>query len=228
MKKYILFIAIIFSSNSIFSQTVSFFAEYNYNSYSHESLKQFNREFLNDLTEIVPAQTVDEYPASQGFTLGVLINNITVYYSRMSTGAKVSYSDYSGVANVTQHLGGNLIGVSYNFEAYKRGNHEIKIPLKSGITFSNLDVESYSEVHGKIDKDSYKFKSIDLGLGVGVIYEYSISFFKLRASLGYDLVFGGKLKLNDKNHLVNDRNQIVRTEWSGFRTGLGIVLPVGN
>lgn len=43
--------------------------EVNYNTYSHNSLKQFQQEFINDLSE-VDLRVNDDYGANIGYTLG--------------------------------------------------------------------------------------------------------------------------------------------------------------
>lgn len=60
-----------------------------------------------------------------------------------------------------------------------------------------------------------------------MIYDIPVWLVKLRLNAGYDLVFGGELLLSeDKEYALEDNNgDRVKAGWSGFRTGIGIVVP---
>jgi hypothetical protein len=93
---------------------------------------------------------------------------------------------------------------------------------------SSLSIDSYSEIGGFIDEDTIDFQSFDFGAGVQLNYEYPLSFLILKANIGFDLTFGGKLKFkdNEEAHLINNAGEKVNTGWSGLRTGIGIVFPI--
>ena len=79
-----------------------------------------------------------------------------------------------------------------------------------------------------ITDSSLELQSIDIGAGGNFIYEYSFSFFTLRATLGFDVVFGGNLKFKENNdyHLENNSGDLVKTNWTGLRTGIGVSFPL--
>src|SRR5690606_2812015 len=118
-----------------------------------------------------------------------------LFFSYNTTGGKISYSDYSGVIRVTQPLEGYTIGGNYQIKLLKtsKNNNDLFIGFKGLCTYSTFSIESYSQVLDDINEDSFDLYSIDYGIGVNLIYEYKLSFFKIMATAGFDAVLGGKL-----------------------------------
>lgn len=225
---YTSILAIFILSDFCIAQTGSVFAELNYNTFSHSSLKSFQEEFINDVPDI-PVKVNDNFPANFGFTLGYTINtiNTSFFFNYNTTGGKISYSDFSGRIRITQPLKGYTFGGSYLFKIFKE-SEKLHLGLKAFATFSSLEINSYNELLDTVNEDSLKFSSTDLGIGVNLIYEYPVYFFKIRATIGYDLVLGGKLlfKENKDVYLESNNGDSVKTGWSGLRTGIGISIPL--
>lgn len=63
-----------------------------------------------------------------------------------------------------------------------------------------------------------------------ITYEYPLKFMVLRAYLDLDIYVGGKMKLEEDNsndgYLMTNNGEKVTTGWSGFNTGIGIVIPL--
>ncbi len=215
-------------SGSCIAQTGSIFIETNYNTFTHSSLKSFQEEFINDIPE-VPIQVNDNFPAHFGFTVGYTINAISssLFFNYNTTGGKISYSDFSGTIRTTQLLKGYTVGGSYLLKIIK-DSEKLHLGLKAFSTFSSLEVSNYGQLLDTVNEATIDFRSIDIGIGANLIYEHPISFFKLRAVIGYDLVLGGKLffKENKDFHLENNTGDTVKTGWSGLRTGIGISVPL--
>jgi len=226
--KNILVLIILFASSNAFSQKGKIFLETNYNSFSYSSLSNFQQEFKADLTPI-PLKTTDDFPANIGFTIGyeIIDSNVAIFLGYNSTGGKLSYSDYSGVIRLEESLNAITFGGIYylNLSPEKKN---FRIGFKAFSMFSSLTIDSYSKINSAVNQEMIKFQSIDFGAGIQLNYEYPFSFLILKANLGLDLVFGGKLKLKENNeaHLINNSNQEVNTGWSGLRTGLGIAIPL--
>ncbi|TVZ55917.1 hypothetical protein OD91_1191 [Lutibacter sp. Hel_I_33_5] len=225
MKK--IYLVFLFTCSLMFSQQGKIFIETNFNTFSHSNLSSFSQEFKNDLSEI-PLKLQDDFSANIGFTIGYTIieSDLSIFASYNATGGKLSYSDYSGVIRLEQPLNAISLGGMYlvdldEFNTFKLG-------FKGFAMYSSLEVNSYSKIGNNVNQDSLSFNSFDLGVGASLIYEYPISFFYLRANVGFDLVFGNKLIFSQNNeaHLINNSNEDVKTGWSGFRSGLGIEIPI--
>ena len=220
----------LFLAHSTNAQNDKFFLEFNYNTFSHKSLKNFQEEFVNDISE-VDMQVNDNFPSNFGFTLGYKISSIntSIFGSYTNTGGKVSYSDYSGIIRLTQPLRGYTLGGIYEYELLgKQNSGQLSIGVKGFTTYSTLDITSFNEINGNGGTETISTSSIDYGAGVGLIYEYPISIIMVRASVGFDVVLGGKQFLKDDGDFFIEDNSgsPVRTNWTGFRVGIGVSIPI--
>lgn len=229
--RFIFFIGLItlFIVQPTNAQSGKIFFEFNYNTFFHGSLKKFQEEFVNDITE-VDVQVNDNFPANYGLTIGYKISSIntSIFGSYTNTGGKISYSDFSGIIRLTQPLTGYTLGGIYELELLEAKNSgELILGAKGFATYSTLDIVSFNEINGSGGTETISTSSIDLGAGIGLIYEYPISIIKLRASLGFDVVFGGKQLLNeDRDFFIEDNSgSPVRTGWTGARLGIGASIP---
>lgn len=212
------------------AQNDKLFLELNYNTFSHGSLKNFQEEFVNDVSE-VDVKVNDDFPSNFGFTIGYKINslNTSIFGSYTNTGGKISYSDFSGTIRLTQPLTGYTVGGIYELELTKNNNiGELNLGAKGFVTYSTLDIVSFNDINGSSGTETISTSSFDLGVGIGLIYEYPISIVRLRASLGFDLVFGGKQVLKeDRDFFIEDNSgNPVRTGWTGGRLGIGVSIPL--
>lgn len=227
MRKLLFAFMSIITFLNLSAQSGKLFFETNYNTFSHSSLSDFQQEFKADLNPI-PIQIVDDFPANIGFTLGyeIIDSNVAIFLGYNSTGGKLSYSDYSGVIRLEESLNAITIGGIYFLSLTDK--EDFKIGFRGFTMYSQLNLNSYSEIGNNIQLDNLDFHSFDFGAGIQLNYEYPLSFLILKANIGFDLVFGGKLKFKDNNeaHLINNSNQEVTTGWSGLRTGLGIAIPI--
>jgi len=209
------------------AQSGKLFFELNYNTFTQTSLKNFQEEFKNDVSEI-PIQTNDDFPGNFGFSLGyeLVDKNVLIFGSYNTTGGKLSYSDYSGIVRITEELKGYTFGAEYLIPFSKTDNN-FTLGLRGFGMFTTMNLENYYQISESVSQDGIEFQSVNLGLGARVLYEYPISFFIIRASVGFDLTFGGSLtfKENSDFHLEDNNGDKVKTNWTGLRTGIGIAIP---
>ena len=220
---------LIFFTINIFSQQGKIFTELNYNTFSHSSLSDFQKELVSDISSVINLVTTDDFPGTIGFSLGYEITdrNVAVFLSYNATGTKSSYSDFSGAIRLEQQLSAISFGGMYLLNLDKADH--FKLGFKGFGMFSSLEINSASELTGQFSSnDSISFNAIDVGIGISLIYEYPISFLILRASLGFDLVLGGRLNFDDidEAYLLDNSDNEVNTAWSGLRTGIGIAIPI--
>ncbi|MFI1772615.1 hypothetical protein [Thalassobellus citreus] len=228
MKKQIILFLLSCISLISYSQNGGVFIELNYNTFSHASLKSFQQEFIKDIPEI-PIEVNDNFPSNIGFTLGYKLSNIntSLFFSYNSTGGKISYSDYSGVIRITQPLNAYAFGGEYQIKL-SNSKKGFSIAIRGFSMLSNLKIENYTQILEDITNENIKFQSMNFGIGGRLIYEYPLSFFIIKASLGFDITFGGTLKFKENSdyYLENNNEDKVKTNWSGLRTGLGIEIPI--
>ena len=231
MKRSLLpiFITLILSFDVEAQNGLSAVVETNFNSFSHNDLRGLQQELIEDI-EGVTLRVNDDFGANVGYTVGVKVEDLGVQYfmSYNSTGGKISYSDYSGVVRVTQLLRGFTLGAEYQ---KRLTNVDSKTALHVGgrgfASHTSLGLKSYSEIYDYAESESIDMNSYDFGVGIRFNYDIPVWMVKLRLNAGYDLVFGGELKLSeDKDYaLENSKGDRVKTGWSGFRSGIGVVVP---
>jgi hypothetical protein len=208
----------------------SLFIEGNFNTFSHSDLLDFQQELVNDIGS-VSLRSNDEFDPSFGFTIGFKSeSNTQFFFSYMTTGAKNSYSDDTGAIRITQDLKGFSVGAEHHFAiSNEERKNRFYFGLRGLAMYNSLEVSSSVRVFDSSDSSAIRFNGFNLGAGGRLIYEIPVSFFKLRISAGYDLVLSGKILFEENSdfRLENNNGEDVKTGWSGFRTGLGIVIPVG-
>ena len=227
MKKALSFFSLVCCIVS-FAQSGKLVFETNYNTFSQNSLSDFQEEFKADLPEI-PIQTTDDFPPNIGFTLGYeIVNaNVFVFGSYTTTGGKLSYSDFSGVVRITEELKGYAFGAEYLIP-FSETDNNFTLGLRGFGMFTTLNLENYTQISETVSQDQIEFQSANLGVGARVLYEYPVSFFIIRASVGFELTFGGSLifKENSDFFLEDNNGDEVKTNWTGLRTGIGIAIPI--
>ena len=208
---------------------ISAIVEVNYNTFSHNSLKDFQQQLRNDINE-VNLEVNDDFGANIGYSFGIKVEDINAQFfaSYNSTGGKISYSDFSGLIRVTQLLKAYTLGGEYQIKLSNDNSKKVfYFGARGFVNFTQLDLESYSKISDIVTNETIDFNSIDFGIGARLIYDIPISVVKLRLNLGYDLMLGGELKFKENSdfYLEDNQGDAVKTGWSGFRSGIGIVVP---
>lgn len=208
---------------------ISAVAEINYNTFGHKDLKNLQQQLRNDVSEI-DLRVNDDFGANTSFSVGLKLEDVDTqfFFSYNSTGGKISYSDYSGVFRVTQLLQAYTLGVEHQFRlSNETSKNDLFLGARSMVNFTTLEVESYSGIYDSQSTEVIDFNSADFGIGARLIYDIPVWLVKLRLNAGYDLIFGGELKFSDDQEyaLEDNSGERVKTGWSGFRTGIGVVVP---
>lgn len=233
MRNLSIFLFIITYCTTIQAQKkIEFFSDVNFGVTNNSSLRNFHKE----LTQQVPYtnfKTTDNFKYNYGFTVGLKFNKkISIFFTNKVSGAKSSVADYSGYIRLTNELKGYTFGGKYDFYVYELSRGNLSFGAKVLITKSTLDLRTASEISNKPSSDEINFKSLDLGTGISMTYEYDIKFITVRAYLDFDIYKGGKLKFEEKDqkdlYLQDKNGNKVTTGWSGFNSGIGISIPLSK
>ena len=193
------------------------------------------RDFHKSLAEQVIVdnfKTTDNFYYNYGFSAGVTFgkSHSSIFYANRVSGAKSSVADFSGHIRLTNELKGHTFGYKYYLPIGAKPESNLYVQFKALATFSSFDISTDSSITGIPYADGLAFKSIDYGLGTGILYEYPLSFIVFRAYLDLDIYYGGKLKLKENNpdggFLLDENNNQLRTGWSGISLGLGVTIPL--
>lgn len=205
-------------------------AEVNYNTFSHKEISDFQQELMEDIPEI-DLRVNDDFGANIGYSLGLKVEDLDTQFfaAYNSTGGKISYGDYSGLIRITQLLKAYTAGAEYQFRLLDNDSKGvIYLGLRGLLNYTTLDLRSHSEIYDSVSSESVDFDAVDLGVGVAFNYDIPVWIVKLRLKLGYDLFLGGELKFSEDREVSLEDNEgdLVKTGWSGLRTGVGIVVPI--
>jgi hypothetical protein len=228
MKKLILLTLFLLFYSAIKSQNLEFFTDFNIGLLSHQPLKKFHNDLVNEIP-FNNIETTDIFKYNYGFTVGLKIKSINTsfFFSNRVSGAKSSTSDFSGLIRVTNELKGFSFGGIYEKEIKKFTKGNLYLGFKGMVTFSKFNLESETRI-STVNLDSFNFNSTDFGIGTLITYKYPIGFMFLRAYIGVDLFLGGKLKFEEIEgaHLTFNDGDTVTTGWSGITTGIGLSIPL--
>lgn len=229
-KKYYLFLFIVFVNYSnTFSQKLEAFSNFKIGFLSHQSLKEFHNELTSDIP-FDNIKTTDNFNSNHSFNFGIKLNklNTSIFYTHRVSGAKSSYSDFSGYIRLTNELKGSTIGVMYEKELKRIRKGKLLAGFKVLLTFSNLLINSENKIANTINNDKLNFNSTDFGGGLELSYNIPIAFFTLKTSIGFDVYINGKLESNEipNVHLINKNGDKITTGWTGFNAGMGLIIPI--
>ncbi|WP_299627850.1 hypothetical protein [uncultured Tenacibaculum sp.] len=228
MKKLTILLILI-STVSLFGQKLELTSDFNYGFLTNQSLKDFHQELTDDIP-LNGVQITDHFNSNYGFSFGVKVNSIntTFFYSHKVSGAKSSYSDFSGFIRLTNEVKGSTIGGMYEKSISEIGKGDLLLGAKGLITFSNLELINESRISNMVINEKFNFNSVDFGAGILLTYKVPISFFYLRAFVGFDAYFSGKLKFEDipEAHLLDSNGNEVTSDWTGITTGIGFSIPI--
>ncbi len=194
-------------------------------------LKAFHKSLVEQVN-FENFKTTDNFNINYGFSIGFAIDNLnsSLFYANKVSGAKTSVADFSGYLRLTNELKGHTIGYRYYLPIVSKPNGNLFLQFKTLVTFSSFNITSDTNIQGASQFDSLDFKSLDLGLGAGILYEYPIGFVVLRAYLDLDIYYGGKIKLKEDNpdggFLLDENGNKLTTGWGGLTSGLGVTIPL--
>ncbi|MEE4197462.1 MAG: hypothetical protein V2I54_07440 [Bacteroidales bacterium] len=214
------------------SQKAELFYDLNFGVPEATGLRTFHAE-LADQVPLSNFETTDNFYYYYGYSVGVrVLNRVSLYFNQRVSGAKTSLADYSGYFRLTNELRGNTYGARYDFFSRELSKGRIYFSAKGMVTTSALILKTAVMVNDEAETDQAEFKSLDLGIGAGINYEYPFRVLIVRAYVELDLVYGGKIRLkgdtSDDGYLMNSSGNKVTTGWSGLNAGLGLSLPLAR
>lgn len=228
MRKTIFLFCFLFSV-SAFGQNDKFTVVYQIGlgAYNMSDLKSFIVDYAKSLP--FDAKLVNSYPAFAYHQFSVLQRlgksvHLGINYRFCSTGARLSYADYSGKYSMDNLLSLNAIGLSTVIDIIDKGTFKSSISFSLSSNKSKIRFHEYATLHGVDynynDKD---FKSSSNCIEIGVEAKkvvFGRAFVGLNA--GYSYSTKGVIYTNDNNYYLVVNGKKVNTNWSGYKVGLMI------
>jgi hypothetical protein len=204
-----------------------------YGVYMMSDLRQYQEYVLEQSG--LPAKAVEKFPPYLTHRIYAGFGNkrmrhIGFYAGFLTTGGRISLSDYSGKWLSDMVVDGIQAGGHYERRAAKTGPLELNFYIDAGTTVSLLKLDSYLEVAGEKYTESYLFVAHSLDLQPGIKLTCSPGRISMGAYAGVEGSFETPFyeKGNPKMKLGIDASRLAKPGWAGLRAGLLVSLQLGR
>jgi hypothetical protein len=229
MKSKISFILLVtlLCALSAHAQKLGFSVNVNYGNYKMKEIRAFENEMIKSFP--VKAKSMSSFPAFVGYEGKLFLSfekfNVGVFGSFNSTGSRISYKDYSGRIDVDQLARLKAIGALVEYKIPVQS--EVWKPflsLQMSIGKTTYDLDASVELDNEtLTDESLVFESKhtlinpSFGLRRQVLKKCFVA-----ATVGYlfDSAADLKYKRDNDLYLLNEDNDPVSLDWSGFRLGM--------
>jgi hypothetical protein len=225
MKRLLFFLIINLLLGNLFAQNFEFRFGVNYSSFNMKETKEFSSFILK--TDGFPTRQQDVFPSTFNFSgeAAYHFNSFFVgmRYSKLSTYCRNSYSDYSGHVYVDFLSDANLIGPYIGINnADNKKIFQVRPSIYFPLLISNFEIESQIKIYEEVDSESLLVESTSIGIQPSLDFYFQIKTVSISLNLGY--LFDTKGHLHEPGNidmkLVNNENNEIRTNWSGFKVEL--------
>lgn len=228
--RYVLFVFLILPLVSVAQSSVFFYS--GYGTYAMKDLKAFQERLERSF--LVPLKNVSSFPGYANFeggfnfqTQSALFYGIRFGYA--STGARGSYSDYSGSLATEQLVRCYALTASVGVATRYPNNLQLNLDLRPGLIFTDYELTADQKIDTNESHEEYQFKSTNVAVQPTLSLHKRYGSFEPFVQLGYNInVVRGKLTLKDNHdaYLQDDSGNKIPADWSGLRVGLGIAYVV--
>lgn len=149
-------------------------------------------------------------------------------YGSTSTGARSTYSDYSGSYFFDQQVASAEWGVLAQYQLGRWRSFSLQPGLSVTAVFTDFELEERLEVYDYRDTFSLSSSSLGAGFKPFVNFSWRYRFVELMADAGYLLYTGNGLQEKNGNPLLNNRGEEIKPDWSGYRLGLGLGINING
>ena len=226
--KYFLFVTVLlFSCEDSIAQKVGIAFNVNYGNYNMNEIHQFQDELIESFP--VKAKKMSSFPAFVGYDgrlfLAIKRMNVGIVGSFNSTGSRISYSDYSGSIAIDQLAKLKALGAFVEYTISDRSEKwEPFVSLMMLRGKSSYTLDARMKVGEEASDEQLDFESNHILLNPAFGIRRNVRSFYASATVGYVLDSSEDLRY-EKDHklrLLNEDNEPVGLDWSGFRLGLSI------
>jgi hypothetical protein len=195
----------------------------NYGSYSMNSLKDVQQSLF---PSEIPLEIVESFPSRAGFEFNILRSfgkfSLGTGLSKVSTGGRVSYADYSGSIN-HDIIAGNTMGfLQLEYAFMQRESWELFFAMRNGVAISKMTYRTTLTLGEETDQIENNFKSLNFAISPGLGARFFYKNFFLHPEVRYEShVVKGDLTYSDNSNisLEVDGNK-VHMDWDGIRLSI--------
>jgi hypothetical protein len=183
-----------------------------------QDLKKIQDERLSTIP--LPAKITDDFPWTLNYSgeLNVHLKNFCVgfAYFFLSSGSRISYSDYSGELTMDITTSAHGFGPSIMYPFYRKDRFLIGGRLQIPLMFSLIKSKDYVRILDESETSSETLYSFSIGLFPSIETSYNLSRWSLKLDIGYLIDSKGRLVEDDNLTIYLDNKDYYTTDWSGF------------
>jgi len=189
-------------------------------------------EYFNDVEIPLDVRVVVDYPSYAFFQPELSWGNDTfsigICDAFMSTGARISVKDHTGEYRMDSQIKSHAPALIYKHRIFDFKGFQQRIYCKAGVGLTQMVLSEYFELYEKVEFDySYEFNSVSGFVEPGIAISYDDRFLTMALNLGYYLQYYSS-PLEESEHgftfWASNYNTNARSNWSGMRIGLGLIL----
>ncbi|SRR5258706_3882418 len=207
-------------------QNVFILGESNFSSFNMSDFKSIQRDFV--VQSGLPLKIVDQFPTYFGWGGVVAIESGKFSYGLhggyTSTGGRVDYEDYSGLARFDQSTKCYWFGPYFQAQLTKSDSWPVYFNFRGSYIHSKVDMNSLLIIGTSSQSYTESFYSWNYGFRPEFSVRKKINRIFIQASAGYEFQVHGKLYLttNHNAYLRNSNGSNATAQWDGLRFSVGI------
>ena len=200
-------------------------------SYAMEDLKALYYDAHAELP-FTPRIT-EEFPAYYYYQVQLLYCPVQDFkvglsYGSASTGARSTYSDYSGTYYFDQRIASDEWGALVQLRLGKWRSFSFQPGLSVSAVFTDLELDERLEVYDHRDIFSLSSSAVGAGIKPFINFSWQFRFIEVMAEAGYLIYTGKGLQEKNGDKLLNKRGEEINPNWSGYRLGLGLGINING
>ena len=232
-KYFLLTLSIFLFTSSSFAQKFEIGLQAGYGSFDMSELSNLQNGIASD-AQFSGVKNTDIFPSY--FNFGALVNYqisknswIKTHVRYESTGARAAYADYSGSFTYDQLVDQTVISLGYRiFSASKSEESLIKpfLEMSAGVGFAKLTLEQNLEIGNSSEQLNLNLKEQTFFFEPGIGLRFTFGSLSLEPYLNYlqNVYQTGLALANNSDAKLMDGSDEVNTQWSGYRTGINLIM----
>lgn len=201
-------------------------------SYSMGPLKELNRYTIKNLS--FAAKVTDNFPATMyhNVTLSLSVKRFGIgfSYDYNTTGSRISYKDYSGQYTDDLSLAAHLPSLFINYIAIQYHKLDVEIQARTGFILTNINSNTLVKIDEESTEDHLYVTSESWFVHPAVSLVYKpFRIVNIGFNAGYLYDFEGEIKKDNNQKFINpESKKAVKTNWSGLRAGVSLMVNIEN
>lgn len=232
MKRFILIIIwVCFISITVEAQ-VNLTLKTGYGTYYMGGVKEFQKAVLSQYG--LPGKIVTKFPGYINYRLYLGLPSVTdtykIYFGYLTTGGRISLSDYSGKWNFDMMENGFQTGAQWSKPIKTTDKFVVSGYVDFGVICSMLNMKEYMRVYDQSGENSQLYFAYGLNVQAGYEVVYKMPHFDIGCYLGAEVDASTNFYMNGNSDypLGIRENDLIRPSWTGIRTGIQISYSIGK